>query len=96
MRLTTEEADLVRWCYVIAGYPRARLARDFECSVSDIEEIVSTGLAQILNPASNVAKDKRKPRKLEFQAGSVQPQTATPKLEREQLFESFHRALSEF
>ena len=88
------DEDLIRWCYLVAGYPSARLARDFECSIAEIEEIVSTGLAQILNPASNAAKGKDKPRQMEFQAGSVPPQTATPKMEREQLFESVRRALT--
>jgi hypothetical protein len=90
MRLAQEEQDLVRWLYVVAGYPRARLARDFECSIGDIEAIIRNGLGQILNPA-RAAGGKQKPRKLEFQVGSVPSQTETPKLE--QRFESFRRAL---
>ena len=95
MRLTSQEEDLVRWLYVVAGYPRARLARDFECSISDIEEIVSTGLGQVLNSTSK-AEVKRKPRKLEFQVGAVPSQAEMPKLEPDQLFESFRRALTDF
>ncbi len=93
MRLSEEEQDLVRWCYLVGGLSRAQLARDFECSISDIEGIVSTGLGRVLNPAS-AAKDKRKPRKLDFQATSPQPQTRTQKTEREQLLDSFRRCPS--
>jgi len=96
MRFTPQEEDLIRWLYVIAGLSRARLARDFECSIGDIEEIVSTGLGHILNSASKAAKGEGKPCKLEFQTASVQPQARAPKTEREQLFESFRRALTEF
>jgi len=47
---TAREQDLIRWCYVVGGLSRARLARDFECEIGDIEEIVSTGLGEILSP----------------------------------------------
>lgn len=94
--MTAQDEDLIRWCYLVAGFPRAQLARDFVCSVSDIEEIVSTGLGRILNPGSKATKDKRKPHKLDFQASPPQPQTVTPKTEREQLLDMFRRALTEF
>ena len=93
MRLTREDADLVRWLYVVAGLSRARLARDFECSTAEIEEVVSTGLGQMLNPASRATGGK--PRQMEFQAGAL-PQVETPMIDREQLFESFRRALTDF
>ncbi len=93
MRLTPQEEDVVRWLYVVAGFSGARLARDFECSVSDIEEIVATGLARALNPTSKAAGRKQKPRQMDFQA--VKPQTATPKLDREQLLDIFRRTLTE-
>ena len=86
MRLTAQEEDLVRWLYVIAGFSRARLAQDFECTVADIEEIVTTGLMRILNPGSDAVKDKR--------PTWPQPQTVTPKLSGEQLLDVFRRALS--
>lgn len=47
---TARDADLVRWCYIKGGLSRARLARDFECSIDDIQEIVSTGLGEVLSP----------------------------------------------
>lgn len=47
---SARDADLVRWCYVKGGLSRARLARDFECSIDDIEKIVSIGLGEILSP----------------------------------------------
>jgi len=53
--LTPENADLARWLYLVAGFSRSQLARDFETTIAEIEEVVSTGLAQILNPASNAA-----------------------------------------
>jgi hypothetical protein len=51
-KLTTQEMDLLRWCYVVAGFSRARLANDFEVSIHDVEEIVSQGLGRILNPVA--------------------------------------------
>jgi hypothetical protein len=44
----SRDADLIRWCYVVGGLSRARLARDFECSIADIEKVVSTGLGEVL------------------------------------------------
>jgi len=86
MRLTPQEEDLIRWCYVIAGFSRAQLALDFQCSIGDIEGIVSSGLGRMLNPVGNA--DKRKPL-----ATSPQPQAVTPKTEREWLMDIFRRAL---
>jgi hypothetical protein len=47
---SARDADLIRWCYVVGGLSRARLARDFECSIADIEKVVSTGLGEVLSP----------------------------------------------
>ncbi len=80
-----DEEDLIRWCYVIAGFSRTRLARDFQCSIGDIEGIVSSGLGRMLNPLGNA--DKRKPL-----ATPPQPQTVTPKTEREWLMDIFRSA----
>jgi hypothetical protein len=49
-KFSAREADLIRWCYVVGGLSRARLARDFECTIDDIQEIVSTGLGEVLSP----------------------------------------------
>ncbi len=86
--MSREEEDLIRWCYVVAGFSRARLARDFQCAIDDIEEIISCGLGRVLNPTSDA--DKRKPHKRESP-----PQTVTPKVEREQLHDIFRRALAD-
>lgn len=48
-QFTAREEDLIRWCYVVGGLSRARLARDFECSLNDIQQIVSTGLGEVLS-----------------------------------------------
>ncbi len=66
----TEFTDLIRWCYWTAGYSRPLLARHFECTVAEIQEIVSGGLPREQNPASNAAEGKRQPRKLELDIGS--------------------------
>jgi hypothetical protein len=91
MRLTAQEEDLVRWCY-LTGFSRARLARDFECSIAEVEEIVSSGLARTLNPSSKAAEGNRKPRQLDFQG--VTPQIPTPKLGWEQLLDVLRSALT--
>jgi hypothetical protein len=80
--LTQDEQSLCRWCYLVAGYSRARLARDFECSVAEIEQVVGTGLAETMKSSSTTAK--RKPYISAFQADSVQPQPPPPpKIDRE-------------
>jgi len=87
MRLAPQDEDLVRWLYVIARFPRAQLARDFECAIDDIEEIISSGLGRMLNPGSNA--DKRKPL-----ATPPQMETVSPRTEREWLMDIFRRALT--
>ncbi len=57
----------------------------FQCSIGDIEGIVSSGLGRMLNPLGNA--DKRKPL-----ATPPQPQTVTPKTEREWLMDIFRSA----
>ena len=42
--------DLIRWCYWTAGYPRPILAQHFECTVAEIQGIVSGGF--LLRPDS--------------------------------------------
>jgi len=48
--MTNEEQDLVRWLYCVPGFSQAKLARDFGCSIAEVEEIVSKDLARVLNP----------------------------------------------
>ena len=89
------EQDLIRWCYWTAGYSRPLLARHFECTVAEIQEIVSGGLPREQNPASSAA-GKRQPCKLEFQADSLlRPQAEIPKVDRESLRKIFSRAITE-
>jgi hypothetical protein len=89
------EADLIRWCYYTAGYSRPLLARHFETTVDEIQQIVSEGLPREQNPAITV-EGKRQPRMPEFQAESLlRPQTETPKVDRESLRKIFNRALTE-
>jgi hypothetical protein len=93
---TAREEDLIRWCYYTAGYSRTLLARHFECTVAEIQEIVSGGLPREQNPASSAPGGKRQPRKLEFQADSLlRPQAETPKVDREWLWKIFRRAVTE-
>lgn len=73
MPLSQDEQDLARWLYLVAGFSRARLARDFECSVAEIEQAVGTGLAETMKSSSST----RKPHKSAFGADSPQPQTET-------------------
>lgn len=49
--MTSQEQDCIRWCYVVAGFTRTRLARDFGTTMEQIDDIVSGGLGRILNPA---------------------------------------------
>jgi hypothetical protein len=95
-KFTAREEDLIRWCYWTAGYSRPLLARHFECTVAEIQEIVSGGLPREQNPASSAAEGKRQPRKLEFQADSLlPPQAENPKVDREWLRKIFRRAITE-
>src|SRR6266478_4922517 len=75
-----DEEDLIRWWFVIAGFSRTRLARDVGCSIGDIEGIVSSGLGRMFNPLGNANKRK-------LLATPPQPQTVTPKTEREWLID---------
>jgi hypothetical protein len=93
---TPEEQDLMRWCYYTAGYSRPLLTRHFECTVAEIQEIVSGGLPREQNPPSSAAEGKRPLRTPEFQAESLlRPQAETPKMDPESLRKIFHRALTE-
>jgi hypothetical protein len=90
------EKDLIRWCYWTAGYSRLLLAKHFETTVAEIQEIVSGGLPREQNPASSAAEGKRQPCKLEFQAGSLlRPQAETAKVDGELLRKIFSRAITE-
>jgi hypothetical protein len=90
------EQDLIRWCYWTAGYSRPLLARHFECTVAEIQEIVSGGLPREENPVMSAVECKRQPRTPEFQADSLlRPQVETPKVDREWLRKVFQRALGE-
>jgi hypothetical protein len=94
--MTAREEDLVRWCYYTAGYSRPLLAKHFESTVDEIQEIVSGGLPREENPAISAVEGKRQPCKLEFQADSLlRPQVETPKMDRDWLRKVFRRALSE-
>jgi hypothetical protein len=74
------EEDLIRWCYWTAGYSRPLVAKHFETTVAEIQQIVSQGLPREQNPASGTAEGKRQPCKLEFQADSLlRPQTEPAK-----------------
>src|SRR5258708_16061622 len=89
------EKDLIRWCYWTAGYSRPLLAKHFECTVAEIQEIVSGGLPREQNPASSASEDKRRTCKLEFQTDSLlRPQTESPKVDRKWLRKIFSRALT--
>jgi hypothetical protein len=59
---TAEEKDLMRWCYYTAGYSRPLLAQHFECTVAEIQEIVSGGLPREQNGAAS----KRQPASSNF------------------------------
>ncbi len=48
--MTPQEQDLCRWLYLVAGFSRKKLARDFETTIAEVEEVVSTGLGEILCP----------------------------------------------
>ena len=48
--MTDEEVDLIRWLYVVPGFSRARLSHDFGLPLTEIDRIVNTGLAEVLNP----------------------------------------------
>jgi hypothetical protein len=60
--MTAQEENLCRWCYIVAGFSRARLARDFECSIAEVEKIVSTGLGEMLSPGAKVTPKVLPPR----------------------------------
>ena len=60
--MTSQEQDCVRWCYLIGGLSRKRLAIDFRCSIAEIEKIVSTDLGGILNPGAKEASEMPKSR----------------------------------
>ena len=91
-----EDLDLIRWCYYTAGYPRPLLARHFETTVDEIQDIVSGGLPRELNPVSSAAEEKRQPYKPEFQADSLlRPQAERPKVDPEWLRKVFRRALTD-
>src|SRR5258708_6268706 len=90
------EKDLIRWCYWTAGYSRPLLAKHFETTVAEIQEIVNGGLPREQNPASSAAEGKRQPWKLEFQAESLlRPQAENPKMGQDWLRKIFSRALTE-
>lgn len=80
----------------LLGYSRPLLAKHFETTVAEIQQIVSGGLPREQNPASSATEDKRQPAKLEFQADSLQrSQAEIPKVDRESLRKIFHRAITE-
>jgi hypothetical protein len=62
MRFTDAEQDLIRWCYVVAGMSRSKLARDFECTVDDIQAVVSSGLSDVLLPRKSKRRASSKPK----------------------------------
>jgi hypothetical protein len=93
MQLSQDEQDLARWLYLVAGFSRSHVARDFETTTEEIEQVVSTGLAGVLKSSST--KPKRKPHKSAFQADSPQPQTEAPKLDLELARVVFTRAFDE-
>ena len=95
-KFTAQEIDLLRWCYYTAGYSRPLLAKHFETTVDEIQEIVSGGLPRGRDAAISAVEGKRQPCKLEFQADSLlRPQAERPKVDPESLRKIFHRALSE-
>src|SRR5258707_15896813 len=82
-KFTAQEQVLVKWCYDTVGYTRPLLAQHFECTVAEIQEIVSGGLPREQSPAASAAEDKPQPRKLEFQADSLlRPQAENSKVDR--------------
>lgn len=43
--MTSEQADLVRWCHFTGGLGLERLAAEFETTLAEIQQIISTGQA---------------------------------------------------
>ncbi len=86
----------MKWCYYTAGYTRPLLARHFECTVDEVQAIVSGGLPREQNPAGSAGEDKPQPRKLEFQADSLlRPQAENSKVDREWVRKVSRRVLTE-
>jgi hypothetical protein len=85
------EEDLIRWLYVVARLSRARLARDFECSITDVEKVVSTGLGEVLSPGHV------QPPAAPILLGTLAPPlpAARPNEDTEWLRKVFRRALTE-
>jgi hypothetical protein len=89
------EQDLIRWCYYTAGYSRPLLAKHFQCTVGEIQQVVAGGLPREQNPTSSATEAKPQPRKPEFQADSLlRPQAENPKVDREWLRKIFRRAIT--
>jgi hypothetical protein len=55
--MTAQERGLCRWCYFVAGFSRAKLARDFETTIERITEIVSSGPYEMLNLGAKVTPE---------------------------------------
>jgi hypothetical protein len=95
-KFTAREEDLIRWCYYTAGYSRPLLAKHFECTVAEIQEIVKGGLPREQNPTRSAEEGERQPGKLEFQADCLlRPQVENPKMDQEWFRKIFSRALTE-